>query len=103
MDLKKEVRRQIDELTRLAYERGYRDGAQSTLAEIEKVAGEDLAEQLKESPASLQALAKTAAPGVQRRPPSEAEGAAAENESERRRAKGRDHGAVHSTADRVQG
>jgi hypothetical protein len=68
MDLKKEVRRRIDELTRLAYERGYRDGAQSTLAEIENVAGEDLAEQLKESPASLQALAKPAAPGVQRRP-----------------------------------
>jgi hypothetical protein len=68
MDLKKEVRRRIDELTRLAYERGYRDGAQSALAEIEKVAGEDLVEQLKESPASLQALAKTAAPGVQRRP-----------------------------------
>lgn len=68
MDLKKEVRRRIVELTRLAYERGYRDGAQSTLAEIEKVAGDDLAEQLKESPASLQALVKTAAPGVQRRP-----------------------------------
>lgn len=68
MDLKKEVRRRIDELTRLAYERGYRDGAQSALTEIEKIAGEDLAEQLKESPASLRALAKTAAPGVQRRP-----------------------------------
>ena len=53
MDLKKEVRRRIEELTRLAYERGYRDGAQSALAEIEKHAGEDLAEQLKETPASI--------------------------------------------------
>jgi hypothetical protein len=66
MDLKKEVRRRIEELTRLAYERGYRDGAQSALAEIEKVAGEDLADQLKETPASLQALAKAAAPRVRR-------------------------------------
>jgi hypothetical protein len=68
MDLKKEVRRRIEELTRLAYERGYRDGAQSALAEIEKVAGEDLAEQLKETPASLQVLAKTGAADVRRRP-----------------------------------
>jgi hypothetical protein len=67
MDLKKEVRRRIDELTRLAYERGYRDGAQSALAEIEQATGEDLAEQLKESPASLQALAKAAAPAARRR------------------------------------
>ena len=67
MDLKKEVRRRIEELTRLAYERGYRDGAQSALAEIEKAAGEDLAEQLKDTPASLQALGKSAAPDVRRR------------------------------------
>jgi hypothetical protein len=67
MDLKKEVRRRIEELTRLAYERGYRDGAQSALAEIEKIAGEDLAEQLKESPASLQALGTSTAPDVRRR------------------------------------
>jgi hypothetical protein len=67
MDLKKEVRRRIEELTRLAYERGYRDGAQSALAEIEKVAGEDLADQLKETPASLKALAKAAAPLARRR------------------------------------
>ena len=40
MDLKKEVRRRIAELTRLAYERGYRDGAQSVLAEIESAAGQ---------------------------------------------------------------
>jgi hypothetical protein len=67
MDLKKEVRRRIEELTRLAYERGYRDGAQSALAEIEKAAGEDLAEQVKETPASLPALHKAAAPDVRRR------------------------------------
>jgi hypothetical protein len=67
MDLKKEVRRRIEELTRLAYERGYRDGAQSALAEIEKAASEDLADELKETPASLKAFAKTAPPEVQRR------------------------------------
>jgi hypothetical protein len=67
MDLKKEVRRRIEELTRLAYERGYREGAQSALAEIEKVSGEDLADQLKETPASLKALAKAAAPVARRR------------------------------------
>jgi hypothetical protein len=67
MDLKKEVRRRIEELTRHAYERGYRDGAQSALAEIEKAAGEDLAEQAKAHPASVQALGKTAAPDVPRR------------------------------------
>jgi hypothetical protein len=67
MDLKEEVRRRIEELTRLAYERGYRDGAQSALAEIEKVASEDLADELKGTPASLKALAKTAPPQVQRR------------------------------------
>ncbi len=67
MDLKKEVRRRIEELTRLAYERGYREGAQSALAEIEKVSGEDLADQLKETPASLKALAKAAAPHARRR------------------------------------
>ena len=69
MELKKKVRRHIEELTRLAYERGYRDGAQSALAEIEKIAGEDLAKQLKEAPASLEAPAKTAAPDVRRRAP----------------------------------
>jgi hypothetical protein len=67
MELKKKVRRHIEELTRLAYERGYRDGAQSALAEIEKVAGEDRAEQLKEAPASLQALGTSTAPEVRRR------------------------------------
>jgi hypothetical protein len=67
MDLKKEVRRRIEQLTRLAYGRGYRDGAQSALAEIEKVVGEDLAEQVKASDASLPAPAKTAAPDIRRR------------------------------------
>ena len=67
MDLKKEVRRRIEELTRLAYERGYRDGAESALAEIGKTVGEDLAEQAKAHPVSLQALGKTAAPDVRRR------------------------------------
>jgi hypothetical protein len=66
MDLKKEVRRRIAELTRLAYERGYRDGAQSALAEIESVSAEDLAEQLKARPASLKALEKASMSGGRR-------------------------------------
>ena len=66
MELKKKVRRHIEELTRLAYERGYRDGAQSALAEIEKIAGEDRAKLLKEAPASLEALAKRTIPDVPR-------------------------------------
>ena len=66
MDLKEEVRRRIADLTRLAYERGYRDGAQSALAEIEKVSAEDLADQLKELPAALRVLGKTGAPGKRR-------------------------------------
>jgi hypothetical protein len=67
MDLKEEVRRRVADLTRAAYERGYRDGAQSALAEIESVSAEDLAEQLKERPASLEALGKTSMPGERRR------------------------------------
>ena len=58
MDLKEEVRRRIADLTRAAYERGYRDGAQSALAEIESASAEDLAEQVKERPASLGALGR---------------------------------------------
>jgi hypothetical protein len=55
-----------------AHEAGLRDrrwyeGAQSALAEIEKISGEDLADQLKETPASLKALAKAAAPVARRR------------------------------------
>jgi hypothetical protein len=91
MDLTKEVRRRIEELTRLAYERGYREGAQSALAEIEKVSGEDFADQLKETPASLKALAKAVAPVAHRGAGNqEAEGAATESETERRRAQGGD-------------
>ena len=87
MELKKKVRRHIEELTRLAYERGYRDGAQSALAEIEKIAGEDLAKQLKEAPASLEAPAETSCSGRPRTCSTEApEGAAAEGEAERCRA-----------------
>ena len=66
MDLKEEVRRRIADLTRAAYERGYRDGAQSALAEIESVSAEDLAEPLKETSASLEALGKTSTPGKRR-------------------------------------
>ena len=66
MDLKEEVRRRIADLTRAAYERGYRDGAQSALAEIECASAEDLAEQLKATPASLQALGKSSMPGKPR-------------------------------------
>ncbi len=63
MDMKEEVRRRIADLTRAAYERGYRDGAQSALAEIESASAEDLAEQLKAAPASLEALGRTTKPG----------------------------------------
>jgi hypothetical protein len=66
MDLKEEVRRRIADLTRAAYERGYRDGAQSALAEIESVSAQDITEQLKETPASLEALGKTSTPGNRR-------------------------------------
>ena len=67
MDLKEEVRRRIADLTRAAYERGYRDGAQSALAEIESVSAEDLAEQLKATSASLEAFVrKTSTPGERR-------------------------------------
>lgn len=66
MDLKEEVRRRIADLTRAAYERGYRDGAQSALAEIESASAEDLADQLKATPASLKALVKSTTPGERR-------------------------------------
>lgn len=67
MELKKNVRWQIEELTRLAYERGYRDGAQSALAELEKIASENLGKQSKEPAESREAPAKTPAPDVRRR------------------------------------
>ena len=59
MDIKEEVRRRIAELTRFAYERGFRDGAQSALAEIENIATDDVVQQLGMAPASLDAIAET--------------------------------------------
>jgi hypothetical protein len=66
MDIKDEVRRRIAELTRFAYERGYRDGAQSALAEIESIASEDAVEQLGKAPAPLEAIAEMKA--VEKKP-----------------------------------
>ncbi len=66
MDIKEEVRRRIAELTRLAYERGYRDGAQSALVEIESIAAEDVVEQLGKLPAPLEAMAE--AKSVRKKP-----------------------------------
>lgn len=61
MDIKEEVRRRIADLTRFAYERGYRDGAQSALAEIEGMASGDVVEQLAIDKPSLEgAVAKKA-------------------------------------------
>ncbi len=68
MDLKEEVRRRIADLTRAAYERGYRDGAQSALAEIESVSAEDVAEQLRKAPSSLEALERSGKPDDEGRP-----------------------------------
>lgn len=59
MDIKTEVRRRIADLTRFAYERGYREGAQATLAEIETIAAEDVTQQLEGVPAPLEAVAET--------------------------------------------
>ena len=59
MDIKEEVRRRIADLTRLAYERGYRDGAQSALSEIESIATDDIVEHLGKVPAPLEAIAET--------------------------------------------
>jgi hypothetical protein len=59
MDIKTEVRRRIADLTRFAYERGYREGAQAALAEIETIAAEDVAQQLEGVPAPLKAIAET--------------------------------------------
>ena len=66
MDIKEEVRRRITDLTRFAYERGYRDGAQSALAEIEAIATEDVVEQLGTKPKPLEAIAETKA--VEKKP-----------------------------------
>lgn len=61
MDLKEEVRRRIAEMTRFAYERGYRDGTQTALAEIESISAEGLVEQLEKTPKPLPVLAEAAA------------------------------------------
>ena len=53
------VRRRITDLTRFAYERGYREGAQAALAEIETIAAEDVTQQLEGVPAPLEAIAET--------------------------------------------
>lgn len=58
MDIKTEVRRRITDLTRFAYERGYREGAQAALAEIETIATEDVTRQLEGAPAPLEAIAE---------------------------------------------
>lgn len=59
MDIKEEIRGRIAELTRFAYERGYRDGAQSALSEIESIATEDVVNQVAKLPTPLEAIAKT--------------------------------------------
>jgi hypothetical protein len=56
VDIKAEVRRRITELTRFAYERGFRDGAQAALTEMEAIGAEDAVEQLSKEPAALKAI-----------------------------------------------
>jgi hypothetical protein len=56
MDIKEEVRRRIAELTRFAYERGYRDGAQAALTEMEAIGAEDVVEQLRQDPSAMKAI-----------------------------------------------
>jgi hypothetical protein len=56
MDMKEEVRRRVAELSRFAYERGFRDGAQSALTEMEAIGAEDVVEQLSKEPAALKAI-----------------------------------------------
>lgn len=63
MDIKEEVRRRIADLTRFAYERGYRDGAQSALTAIETMATDDIVGQLADLPAPLTAIADSKAVG----------------------------------------
>jgi hypothetical protein len=46
MDIKKEVRRRIEDLTRVAHAQGYRDGAQSALTEIERFGADDMPGQM---------------------------------------------------------
>jgi hypothetical protein len=56
MDIKEEVRRRITDFTRFAYERGYREGVQAALAEIENFAAEDIIEQVAGAQAPLDAI-----------------------------------------------
>jgi hypothetical protein len=69
MDIKTEVRRRITDLTRFAYERGYQEGAQAALAEIETIAAEDVTQQLEGVPAPLEAIAETKRVDVNRPKP----------------------------------
>ena len=59
MNIKTEVRRRIADLTRFAYERGYREGAQAALAEIEAIAAEDVTQGLEGVPAPHEAIAES--------------------------------------------
>lgn len=61
MNVKNEVRERIVELTRFAYERGYRDGAQLALAEIESFVTEDVVQELVKSPRPLEEIPETTA------------------------------------------
>jgi hypothetical protein len=91
MDIKEEVRRRIAELTRFAYERGYRDGAQSALAEIESIAAEDMVEQLGKVPAPLEATAETKT--VEKKPTKAKRARAAKSKPKAKRtANGKDRG-----------
>ena len=91
MNIKEEVRRRITELTRFAYERGYRDGTQSTLAEIETIAAEDVVEQLSKEPTPLKAI--HAAKAVAKRPATAKRAQAAKSKlKSKRAANGKDRG-----------
>src|SRR5262245_7298962 len=59
MEIKQEIHRRIADLTRLAYERGYRDGAQAALSEIESIAAADLAEQMVDIPEPLELVTES--------------------------------------------
>lgn len=91
MDIKEEVRRRIAELTQFAYERGYRDGAQSALAEIESIAAEDIVEQLGKIPAPLEAIAETKSVSNKPGKPKRAKTAKGKPKP-KRRANGKDRG-----------
>ena len=84
MNIKEEVRRRITELTRFAYERGYRDGAQSALAEIETITAEYVVEQLSKEPTPLMAIPATNA--VAKRPAKSKRAKAAKSKPKAKRA-----------------